>query len=264
MPYLAHSANLQLAAFAFSTVGWILSAITTGLVQWRVWHITNNTVINSGIAWVGIWRTCFFSNIMVSSNLKNMYCQEFSTQQSFVPPEIFVAQGLMVLAIILGLSAKISTVWALKNVYQGTPSERVIVRWFIAGGALNLAAGLCVLIPVAWNLHSVMLNSSVYFPKTFNMPSSPQSQDAGAAIALGLISAILMVLSGSLLLSYRLPKKSRLKVHPVAQEEGASPDGWSISTSGTHRTRSFHSARSVGDPQCSGIQNAGYEQDDYL
>ncbi|XP_078512189.1 claudin-34 [Lissotriton helveticus] len=263
MPYLAHTANLQLAGFAFSVAGWILSSIVTGLVQWRVWHVTNTTIITSGTAWIGIWRTCFFSKVKVSSDLKTMYCQEFSIQQNFVPTEIFVAQGLMVVAVILGLLAKMSTVYALKNVYQGTPHETLILHWFRAGGILNLGAGLCVLIPVGWNFHSVVQNTSISFPVTSYMPSSPESQEVGAAIPIGIVSAILMILSGSFLLSYKLPNPVDHKVHPVSQDDVASSDGWSISTRRTSRTRSFHSVQTTGDQtlQCNGITNTAYEQD---
>ncbi|XP_030055449.1 claudin-34 [Microcaecilia unicolor] len=266
MIYLAHTANLQLAGFAFATVGWILSSITTGLVQWRVWHVANTTIITSGIAWIGIWRSCFFSDILISSNLKTMYCQEFSVQDSFVPREIFVAQGLMLVAVILGFIGKVTTACALKNVYQGIPPGAQIVKWFIAGGVLNVAAGVCILIPVAWNLNSVVHNFGISFPSTSYMPTSPLTQDAGAAIPVGIVSAILMILSGTFFLCYKLPAKCVLKVHPVSTEEGDISDAWSTSSKHTFPSKSCTSVDSSLNhmPYCNGISNDAFELNEYL
>lgn len=53
MVYLAHSAHAQLGALAMGCVGWTLTAVAMGLIQWRVWHVSGRSVISSGVAWVG-------------------------------------------------------------------------------------------------------------------------------------------------------------------------------------------------------------------
>nr|XP_033803891.1 claudin-34 [Geotrypetes seraphini] len=266
MTYLAHTANLQLAGFAFATVGWILSSITTGLVQWRVWHVANTTIITSGIAWIGIWRSCFFSDILISSSLKTMYCQEFSVNDSFLPREIFVAQGLMLVAVILGAIGKVTAVCALRNVYQGISPGTQIVKWFIAGGVLNVAAGVCILIPVAWNFYSVVHNLGITFPSTFFMPTNPLAQDVGAAIPVGIVSAILMILSGTFFLCYKLPARPALKVHPLGTEEGYISDDWNVSSKHTFPSKSCSSVHSSLNqmPYCNGISNDAFELSEYL
>ncbi|OCT94685.1 claudin-34 [Xenopus laevis] len=264
MPYLAHTANLQLAGFAFATVGWILGSITTGLVQWRVWYVSNTTIISSGIAWIGIWRTCFFSDLLVSPDQKVMYCQEFNVQDSFVPREIFVAQGLMIVAIILGAAGKAFCVFGLKNVYQGRPNVTVIPRRFIAGGVLTMLSSVCIIIPVAWNLHSVVNNFSIYFPSSYDMPSSPEKQEVGAAIAVGIVSAILLFISGAFFLSYKLPYHMDPRVFPLSSGDILC-DGLSFATSGTSRTRSIASRRSSNHIlNCDGIPNGAFELDEKL
>ncbi|MEE6519113.1 hypothetical protein FKM82_030599 [Ascaphus truei] len=262
MPYLAHTANVQLAGFAFATVGWVLGSITTGLVQWRVWHVANSTIISSGIAWIGIWRTCFFSRVLVSPNLETMYCQVFSVKDSFVPPEIFVAQGLMLVAIFLGAAGKVTCAFGLKNIYQGTAPITVITHLFTAGGIFNLFAGVCIIIPTAWNLHSVVNNFSIDFPSTFHMPSRPERQEVGAAIAIGILSAILLLMSGVLFLHYRQPVIFDPKVHPILVVEDRCSDCWSITTN----PKSYISARSSVDhiPNCGGITNEAFELDEKL
>ncbi|XP_063300326.1 claudin-34 [Pelobates fuscus] len=259
MPYLAHTANLQLAGFAFATVGWILNSITTGLVQWRVWHVTNTTVITSGIAWIGIWRTCFFSQVLDSSNQETMFCQEFSVTDAFVPKEIFVAQGLMVVAIILGAAGKAFSVWALKNIYQGSSRMHFIRYWFTLGGILNLLSSLCIIIPVAWNLHSVVNNVSIYFPSSYDMPSSPEMQEVGAGIAVGIVAAVLLFLSGIFFLSYKLPDSFDCKVHPLSKFS----DNFSISSGFSSRSLSLASRNFFAEPilNCDGISNKAYDSE---
>lgn len=263
MSYLANTAHLQLAAFAFATVGWILGFIATGLMQWRVWYVANNTVITSGIAWVGIWRTCFFSHILVSPNQKDMYCQEYSVADSFVPREIFVAQGFMLTATILGALGKAISVFGLKQVYHGTSQINVILHWFTLGGILYIFTSIVILIPVAWNMHSVVSNFSINFPSTYYMPSSPQKQEVGAAIGLGIVSAILYFLSGIFFLAHKLPQHSHNTVYPKSSDGPVFSDYNSMTSREVHRSASFSSLTSFGSVpvNCNGIKNEAFEWD---
>ncbi|XP_073526826.1 claudin-34 [Phyllobates terribilis] len=268
MPYLAHTANLQIAGFAISTVGWILGSISTGLVQWRVWHVANTTLITSGIAWIGIWRTCFFSHVLVSPNLETMYCQHFSVKDSFIPREIFLAQGLMLVAIILGAAGKAVCVFGLKNVLQGVSHVPRIPHWFTTGGILILLSSISIIISVAWNMHSVVNNFSIPFPSTFGMPSSPEKQEVGAAISVGVVSAILLFTSGIFFLCYRLPREFGNRVCPISDEDSIFSDRASIGSGLTGKSRSFISSKhySNGTIHCDGIRNETFvwELDDKL
>ncbi|XP_075054283.1 claudin-34-like [Mixophyes fleayi] len=259
MPYLAHTANLQLAGFVFATVGWVLCSITTGLVQWRVWHVDNSTIITSGIAWIGIWRTCFFSDVLVSPKLETMYCQEFSVTDSFVPREIFVAQGLMLVAMILGAMGKTACAFGLKNIYQGSSHVSIIHYWFTAGGTLNLLSSISILISVAWNMHSVVSNFSISFPSTFNMPSIPQKQEVGDAISLGIVSAILLFMSGIFLLCYKLPPFLDHKTH-IRLEESVFCESQSVNSKVVEKSGTFVSLKISANPtlNCDGITNEAF------
>lgn len=261
MPYLAHTANLQVAGFAILTMGWILGSISTGLVQWRVWHVSNSTLISSGIAWIGIWRTCFFSHVLVSPNLETMYCQHYSVMDSFIPREIFVAQGLMLVAIIFGAAGKAICVFGLKSVYQGQVSA--IPLWFRAGGILILLSSISIIIPVAWNMHSVVNNFSIPFPSTFGMPSSPDKQEVGAAISVGVVSAILLFTSGIFFLCYKLPKDFDNKVHPIDDEDSIFSDSVSVGSGLQGNSRSFLSLKHYLNAtlNCDGIKNDAFVWD---
>ncbi|XP_074839442.1 claudin-34-like [Carettochelys insculpta] len=205
MTSLVSSSHLQLAAFAFGTTGWILCTISMGLVEWRVWHVANTTIISSGIAWVGIWKVCFITYLPVSSDLKEQICHKMNDYDTSIPNEIFVAQGLLLIAMVVGALGTASSIFALRSIYMGIHYKKYIIRFFLVAGFLYLAAGLCVLIPVSWNFYSVVHNQMIVFPPSFYMPSSPVAQEVGAAIPVGIISAILLMMSAIFSFSYRFP-----------------------------------------------------------
>lgn len=203
MSSLASTSHLQLATFVLGTVGWILCTVSMGIVEWRVWHVTNTTIISSGIAWVGIWKVCFISYLHVSPGYKELFCHRFSGYDSSIPQEIYAAQGLLLIAMFMGLLGLTATIFALRNVYMGITHKTLITRFFLVGGFFYIFAGLCVLIPVSWNFYSVTHNQSIAFPPSYYMPSSPAAQEPGAAIPIGIIAVILLLLSGTFSLSYR-------------------------------------------------------------
>lgn len=213
MTSLVSTSHLQLAAFAFSTVGWILGVISMGIVEWRVWYVNNTTIISSGIAWVGIWKVCFITYLHASAGRKEQFCQKFTDFETFVPKEIFVAQALLLVAMVVGAIGIASTGCALNHIYKGNFYRTRIVRYFLMGGFLYIFAGICVLLPVSWNFYSVVHNENITFPSSFNMPPTAQQQKVGAALPLGIISAILLLMSGTFSLSYRFP------VSPDARNE---------------------------------------------
>ncbi|XP_009982459.1 PREDICTED: claudin-5 [Tauraco erythrolophus] len=176
-----------------------------GIVEWRVWYVYNTTIISSGIAWVGIWRVCFISDVLVSPGYKEQFCHKFSGYDSSIPQEIYAAQGLLLIAMFMGLLGLAATIFALRNIYMGIARKMLIARFFLVGGFLYIFAGMCVLVPVSWNFYSVLHNQSIAFPPSYYMPSSPAAQEAGAAIPIGIIAVILLLLSGSFSLSYRFP-----------------------------------------------------------
>ncbi|NXY16760.1 CLD34 protein, partial [Atrichornis clamosus] len=199
------ASHLQLATFALGTVGWILCTISMGIVEWRVWHVDNTTIISSGIAWVGIWKVCFISYLHVSPGYREQFCHKFSGYDSFIPHEIYAAQSLLLIAMFMGLLGLAATIFALRNVYMGITHKTLITPFFLVGGFFYIFAGLCVLIPVSWNFYSVTHNQSIAFPPSYYMPSSPVAQEAGAAIPVGIVAVILLLLSGTFSLSYRFP-----------------------------------------------------------
>ncbi|XP_068777017.1 claudin-34 [Struthio camelus] len=208
MRSLVSTSHLQLAAFLVGTIGWIMCAVSMGLVEWRVWHVDNTTVISSGVAWVGIWKVCFISYLHVSPGYKEQFCHKFRAFDSFVPDEIYVAQGLLLVAMVMGLLGLTATIFALRHIYRGIADKTLIARSFLVGGFFYIFSSLCVLIPVSWNFYSVTHNESIAFPPSYHMPSSPATQEVGAAIPIGIIAVILLLLSGTFSLLYRFRETS--------------------------------------------------------
>uniref|UniRef100_A0A671QYD5 Claudin 34 n=1 Tax=Sinocyclocheilus anshuiensis TaxID=1608454 RepID=A0A671QYD5_9TELE len=184
------------AALWFGTVGWTLVIVAVGLVEWRVWEVSDLSVITSGLAWVGIWRVCFYSHAPILSDNQIMFCQRIRLSESFTPPEIVAAQVLMLVALILGLAGNASVVYGLRNVYFGLNKSKPIRLAFSSGGVLLILTGASALVPVCWNLNSVVNNQTISFPAEFRMPSAPVNQSIGPGIIIGIFASILLVLSG--------------------------------------------------------------------
>lgn len=219
MPYLAHTAHAQFVGFWAGAVGWILTIVATGLVEWRVWEVSDLSIITSGLAWVGIWRVCFYTSVLVSSEYAAMHCQRMRLTDTYMPNEIVTAQVLMLLAFILGFFGNSSVIYGLRNIYFGLDETRSITLAFSFGGGLLLLAGVASFIPLFWNLNAVVANQTIRFPPNFNMPSAPDDQYVGSGIAVGISASILVVLSGIVFLSYKLPEGLSSKIKPQRTKE---------------------------------------------
>lgn len=218
MTYLAHTAHAQLCALWLSCVGWALTGVALGLIQWRVWLVSDREVISSGVAWVGVWRTCFNSHTLVSPGFKVMHCSYISPTEAYTPPEIVTAQVLMLLSLLVGLCGNAGGVYALRNIYFGR--EKNLNICFFTAGALCLLAAVMSLIPLMWNLSSVVTNQTIGFPSEFRMPPAPVSQHVGCGIGVGMVGTVLMIISAIIFCMYRLPVKSQARIQhehqPVA------------------------------------------------
>ncbi|XP_039983897.1 claudin-34 [Xiphias gladius] len=199
MIYLAHTAHWQFLGLITGLLAWIVTMTTAGLNEWRLWHVADVSVITSGVAWVGIWRACFYSHVL--PEIEN--CQSISISDAFAPAEIPVAQVLMVLALICGLAGNISAAVAIRMVYFSLEDRSNTRLVFVLAGTLYLFTGMISLVPLLWNMNSVLNNSTIDFPPEFYLPAAPVRQHVGSAIGVGIFASILMLISGLLFLSYQ-------------------------------------------------------------
>ncbi|XP_075870970.1 claudin-34-like [Nelusetta ayraudi] len=221
MAYLAHSAHAQMGALPLGCVGWTLTCMSLGLIQWRVWLVEGSQVVHSGVAWVGLWRACFHSYAL--SNPGFLHCGSISLLGNYAPPEIAAGQVLMVLAVVGGLLANASGVYAVRNAYFGVERTLLVRRAFHGTGALGLLAAAASSVPLLWNLGSVVTNQTISFPPDFRLPPAPRSQYVGGGIGVGLVGTALMVVHGIVFCCYRLPAE----IHRRVRVPGGQGAPWS-------------------------------------
>lgn len=206
---MTHTAGVQLWALGLSCVGWSLGAVALGLVQWRVWLVSDSEVIGSGRAWVGLWRACFDSHTHVTPGSGVMHCRYVGLAEAFTPPEMAAGQVLMLLSLLTGLAGNAGAVYSVRNLHFGMEKTSRTRAAFFATGGLCLSAAVMSLTPLLWNLSSVVSNQTIRFPPEFKMPPAPDSQQVGSAIWVGMVGAALMVVSGISFCAYRSPVDRR-------------------------------------------------------
>lgn len=211
MIYLAHTGHLQFLGLIAGFLAWILIVATSGLNEWRLWRVADVPVITSGVAWVGIWRACFYSQVLP----KPENCQMIAISDSFAPVEIPVAQVMMVLAMICGLAANIVAALAMRMVYFSVEDRRNMRLLFTLGGILYLLTSVLCLVPLLWNMNSVLNNNTIDFPPDFHLPPAPAHQQIGSAIGLGLFSSTVILVSGLFFLCYRFTWKTPSSGDPL-------------------------------------------------
>ncbi|XP_034007473.1 claudin-34-like [Trematomus bernacchii] len=220
MTYLAHTGHSQLLALSLSCIGCTLTAVSLGLIQWRVWLVSDREVISSGVAWVGVFRACFNSHTLVTPGYRVMHCRFISLMEDFTPPEIVGGQVLMLLSLLVGLCGNAGGVYTLRNVYFGMGKNSPIRLTFLTSGALCLMAAIMSLTPLLWNLNSVVTNQTIKFPPEFKLPPTPDSQHVGLGIWVGLVGTSLMIVSGIIFCTYRLPVRSENRAETVTDSRG--------------------------------------------
>ncbi|KAM9831365.1 claudin-34 [Neosynchiropus ocellatus] len=213
--YLVRTAHWQFLALVVGCVAWILTLATAGLNEWRLWYVPDDPIITSGVAWVGIWRACFYSQVL--SKTENCWTMNISDQ--FLPTEIPAAQVLMMLAVICGLAGNVGGCLAVRMAYFSVEDRRNIRLLFVLAGGLYILTGTLTLVPVVWNLNSVLTNRTIHFPLNFHLPEAPANQEVGSVIALGFLAAILMLCCGLTFLCYKYIWVD-LKRHQTRGERG--------------------------------------------
>ncbi|XP_029001702.1 claudin-34 [Betta splendens] len=199
MIYLADTAHWQFLGLVVGFLSWILTMITAGLNEWRLWRVADVSVVTSGVAWVGIWRACFYSHVLPSVET----CRRIGLSDAFAPVEIPAAQVLVMLAVVCGLAGNVSAAVAVRMVYFSLDDRRSIRVVFLSAGTLYFLTAMLLLVPLVWNMNSVLNNSTIDFPPDFYLPAAPVSQQVGSAIGLGMVASILMLISSLLFLCYR-------------------------------------------------------------
>ncbi|XP_068599678.1 claudin-3-like [Brachionichthys hirsutus] len=243
MRHLTHTAHLQFLGLVAGILAWILIVAAAGLDDWRLWQVSDVPLIPSGVVWVGIWRVCFNSPILP----KFETCHGISISDRFAPAEIGVAQVLMMLAVISGLAANVGAASAVRMAYFSVEDRKHMRLNFLLAGILYMLTAILCLIPLLWNVSSVLRNSTIDFPPEFQL-SAPEGQRVGLAIGVGIAASIMMLISGMLFLCYHYARKS-LSSEPTRDPGDPLPGAWTESSElSTERGRNNPAFHSEGAP----------------
>nr|XP_034340609.1 claudin-34-like [Arvicanthis niloticus] len=188
--------HCQMGGFALSTVAWLLCCISIGLPQWQVWHYEDPVILKPTVAFVGVWRACIFHTNSNSSN--NRVCHQYNYRESFIPLYIRVSQHLLLVSSFLGLCGKITTIIALSNVCMGRVRRNATRNPFSLPGILNIITSSFLYLAVLFNYIAIIHKWGGAFPPSFHMPSHPDTQKVGSAMALAITAAVFFLLSGIL------------------------------------------------------------------
>lgn len=200
MALLINSANCQFAGLIIATVGWILSTMSMGFAEWRVWHMNNASISPPGVALVGPWKVCVYHSTSYFDRATP--CHHYPYLDTYLPRDIRAAQHLLLAASILGLLGKVSVVFALRNLYLGIRSATR--HPFAVPGIVNMAASACIAIAVIWSYYSMMNDEGISFPPPLSIPFKPDKQEMGNAMIVACLAAFIMMLSGLFHLSYKV------------------------------------------------------------
>ncbi|KAL2089502.1 hypothetical protein ACEWY4_014190 [Coilia grayii] len=203
MAYLAHTAHYQFLGLVMGILGWILTFCSVGINEWRLWYVSDDSVITSGVAWVGVFRACFYSHVI--SNMAER-CRFMAITDSFLPTDIIVTQILIMTAVVMGLFSNVTAGYAMRKVYFGLGKRRSINMAFWSAGTLYMLTATCSYVSLFWNVAAVLNNQTITFPPEYDFPPAPMSQGVGSGVGVGIGAASMIALSGLLFLTYRYPK----------------------------------------------------------
>ncbi|XP_003917439.2 claudin-34 [Papio anubis] len=213
MSWFCNSANCQFSVFTLTTIGWILSCTSMGLVEWRIWYMKDTPLYHPGIACVGIFRVCIYRHRTNSTTTK--FCYRYSYQDTFLPFEIYMAQRFLLTASIFGFFGRAFNILALRNTSVKIFEEDTY-NSFIVSGVFNIAAGVFILIAVLQNYDAIINSRGITFPPSLQMPFKPDVQEVGTAIQVAGIGVLPMLLTGMFSLFYKCPLYCQ--VHPDISE----------------------------------------------
>lgn len=173
------SITLQVLGFFLGIIGFIGTIILCFLPMWKM--TTLNGANFEEILSEGLWMNC-----VTLSRGRGYDCQ------INLPEDLQIARVLIVIAIFVSfLEVTLAAAWM--NSTNFIMEERRVIGVIVAGICL-ICAGFLVLIPVCWCAFTIIWN--LYSPFATNK----QRTELGAALYIGLVTGVLLILGGALLI----------------------------------------------------------------
>ncbi|XP_011385844.2 claudin-34 [Pteropus vampyrus] len=203
------NAHWQLGCFGIATVAWILTTLSMGFVEWRMWYMDSTAHYPPGMARVGVWKVCIYHRN--SSFDRATSCHRHTYWDAYLPLDIRVSQHLLLAASILGLLGKAVMVCALKNVYVADFRTCATYYLITVAGFLNVAAGIFISIAAIWNYCAVMDEEGISFPPSFSLPFKPDKQEVGNAFLVACLAAVMSLSCGMFFLFSNTPQSNKVR-----------------------------------------------------
>lgn len=174
----------QTGGLVTATLGWLGAILTCALPIWRVMTYMGSGMAAAQMVYEGLWMNC------ISESTGQMQCKAYNSMLE-VTPEVQGSRAMV-------LTSLFTAFFAFFIALLGTECTRRVDdndkknRFAGVAGALFVAAGIVLLVPVSW-IASTILNN--YNP----MGVDNMRRELGAAIYIGWISSALEILGGGIL-----------------------------------------------------------------
>lgn len=184
----------EIAAMCIGLIGLIGAAATTGMPMWKVTAFIGENIIVMETRWEGLWMNCYRQ-----ANIR-MQCKVYDSLL-FLPPELQAARGLMCCSLALsGLGLLVGLVgMRCTSCFKSNHWAKTI--FLMVAGGMQLAASVCVFIPVSWTGHVIIRD--FYNPLLIDA----QRRELGEALYIGWVTGAFLFASALLFLCRRMPSE---------------------------------------------------------
>ncbi|XP_053329672.1 claudin-2 [Spea bombifrons] len=179
------SIGLQMVGYFLAILGMIGTVIATILPSWKVSSFIGASIVTAQEFSKGLWMEC------VSYSTGIAQCDIYNSMLG-LPADTQAAQALMITSCVFSVLASLFSVFGMRCTIfsQGSPGKDKLA---VTGGAFFILGGILCLVPICWNLHSIL--------QEFYSPLIPDAlkYEIGPALYLGIMASILSVLGGAIL-----------------------------------------------------------------
>ncbi|KAL6458719.1 hypothetical protein MHYP_G00321910 [Metynnis hypsauchen] len=179
------SAGLEILGLTLCVVGTLLEMVACGLPTWKVTAFIEANIVVAQTIWDGLWMSC------AVQSTGQMQCKVHDSVLALAP-DLQAARALTVVSSVFGVLG-LTVVVAGAQCTNCIRDERVKAYVVGTGGALYIASGALVLVPLCWIANSII--SDFYNPQVPNA----KKREIGAAIYIGWAATALLLLGGSML-----------------------------------------------------------------
>ncbi|KAG8448060.1 hypothetical protein GDO86_015236 [Hymenochirus boettgeri] len=188
------SVGLQMVGYFLGILGLIGTIVSTLLPNWKVNSYVGASIVTAVGFSKGLWMECASYSTGITQ------CDIYNSMLG-LPSDTQAAQALMITSCVLSALASLFSIFGMRCTIfnQGSPGKDKLA---IVGGVLYILGGILCLVPICWNLHSIL--------RDFYSALIPDSMryEIGPALYLGILSSIVSVLGGAILCASCPPREA--------------------------------------------------------